>query len=166
MEPDFIDKIQIELSTSSSIAIDNQPAIHTNDTEKYRQMIPYNTSEPEKINQQESILELLISNAICNDETFKIFIAEPDLHKEKASQILDSLYCVSTMISTEYENENTTEWVNSVESMAPIFDTAITSPSDLNESNQALSIESRSIDTNTIGPEFSGKILKSAVDSE
>lgn len=64
----------------------------------YRQMIPYNTTDPQKISQQESILELLIFNNICNDETFKIFIAEPDLHKEKASAILDELYCVSKLL--------------------------------------------------------------------
>lgn len=107
VDADFIDKMQIEMNTGSEIAI------FTNDTEKYRQMIPYNTNDPEKISQQESILELLLSNGICNGDTFKVFIAEPDLHKEKASQILDSLYCVDTMISTEYENEAATEWVNS-----------------------------------------------------
>lgn len=69
----------------------------------YRQMIPYNTTDPNRISQQESILELLISNNICNDETFKIFIAEPDLHKDKASAILDDLYCVSKLLP---EDEN------------------------------------------------------------
>lgn len=64
----------------------------------YRQMIPYNTIDPSKISQQEAIIELLISNGICNDETFKVFIAEPDLHKERASAILDDLYCVSKCI--------------------------------------------------------------------
>lgn len=85
-------------------------------TEKYRQMIPYNTTDQEKISQQESILELLISNDICNDETFKIFIAEPDLHKEKASQILDSLYCVSSMMPVSFENENSIDLINEINS--------------------------------------------------
>lgn len=84
--------------------------------EKYRQMIPYNTTDQEKISQQESILELLISNGICNDETFKIFIAEPDLHKEKASQILDSLYCVTSMMPVSYENENSIDLINEINS--------------------------------------------------
>lgn len=77
----------------------------------YRQMIPYNTTDPAKISQQESILELLISNNICNDETFKIFIAEPDLHKDKASAILDDLYCVSKLLPDE-ENDGISicEW--------------------------------------------------------
>lgn len=70
----------------------------TSNENVYRQMIPYNTTDPSKISQQESILELLISNNICNDETFKIFIAEPDLHKDKASAILDELYCVSKLL--------------------------------------------------------------------
>lgn len=125
IEPDFIDKMQTEMNNSSSVGgsgvdvtDEHQAITFTNDVEKYRRMIPFNTDDPEKINQQESILELLISNGICDDETFQIFIAEPDLHKDKASQILDSLYCVDTMISNEYENEVTSEWVNSVESMA------------------------------------------------
>lgn len=71
--------------------------------EDYRCMIPYNTVDPQKISQQESILELLISNGICDDETFKIFIAEPDLHKERATEILDNLYCVNRLIP---EDEN------------------------------------------------------------
>lgn len=132
VEPDFIDQMQTEMNNSciggdgADATAENQVTIFTNDVEKYRRMIPYNTDNPEKISQQESILELLISNGICDDETFKIFIAEPDLHKDKASQIVDSLYCVDTMISIEYENEVATEWVNSVESMATTAsDTAI-----------------------------------------
>lgn len=121
VQSDFIDQMQTEVGNSCNEVANDMNFI--DDIEKYRQMIPYGTSDPEKISQQESILELLISNGICGDETFKIFIAEPDLHKEKASQILDSLYCVSTMISNEYENDGTTEWLNSVESMAPGPDT-------------------------------------------
>lgn len=79
---------------ASQVYVDS-PMAHEN---IYRQMIPYNTTDPNKISQQESILELLISNNICNDETFKIFIAEPDLHKDKASAILDDLYCVSKLL--------------------------------------------------------------------
>lgn len=72
------------------------------DDEKYRNMLPYDTSDVSKINQQISILDLLISHGICNDETFKIFIAEPDLHKEKASKILDSLtVCVTGGVSED-----------------------------------------------------------------
>lgn len=64
--------------------------------EKYRKMLPYNTNDAAKISQQESVLDLLILNGICNDETFKIFIAEEDLHKAEASRILDELtICVN-----------------------------------------------------------------------
>lgn len=112
---DFIEEMQ----TEDTFALETMAYV---DVEKFRQMIPYNTTDAEKISQQESILELLISNGICNDETFQIFIAEPDSHKEKASQILDSLYCVNTMMPDEYENDGAIEWVNSVESM-PIAQT-------------------------------------------
>lgn len=119
LQSDFIDEMQTEMNTASSSTSANAMNGIV-DTEKYCQMVPYNTSDPKIISQQKSILELLISKGICNDETFKIFIAEPESHKDKAAQILDSLYCVDTMISTEYDNEATTEWVNSVESMAPL----------------------------------------------
>lgn len=117
-ERSFIDEMQTKLletfgTTATMAAVDG-------DVEKYRRMIPFNTIEPEKISQQESILELLISNGICDDETFKIFIAEPDLHKDKASQILDSLYCVNTLMPIVYENESAIEWVNSIESVANV----------------------------------------------
>lgn len=84
------------------------------DVNKYRRMIPYETADPEKISQQESILELLITNGICDDETFKIFIAEPESHKEEASKILDSLYCVNTMIPESYENALPSEWIDTI----------------------------------------------------
>lgn len=111
-QQDFIEEMQTDTNT---ITVET---ITSFDVDKYRQMIPYNTTDPEKINQQESILELLISNGICDDETFRIFIAEPDLHKEKASQILDSLYCVNTMMPVEYENDaGAIEWIDMAESM-------------------------------------------------
>lgn len=90
------------------------------DVNKYRQMIPYETADPEKISQQESILELLITNGICDDETFKIFIAEPESHKEEASKILDSLYCISTIIPESHENEMSSEWIDTIQ-IAPIL---------------------------------------------
>lgn len=87
------------------------------DVNKYRQMIPYETADPEKISQQESILELLITNGICDDKTFKIFIAEPESHKEEASKTLDSLYCVNTMIPESYENEIPSEWIDTIQTV-------------------------------------------------
>lgn len=117
-QQDFIKKMQTDTNT---VTMDTMAPINI---DKFRQMIPYNTTDPEKINQQESILELLISNGICDDETFRIFIAEPDLHKEKASQILDSLYCVNTMMPVEYENDTgAIEWIDLAESM-PIAQTS------------------------------------------
>lgn len=132
---DFIEEMQMDSAT----VVETAAFV---DVDKFRQMIPYNTDDPVKINQQESILELLISNGICNDETFQIFIAEPDLHKEKASQILDSLYCVNTMMPIEYENDAAIEWVNSVESMS----NGLTPDSIAIEGNSNGAIETNSIE--------------------
>lgn len=98
----------------------------------YRQMIPYNTIDSNKISQQESILELLISNDICNEETFKIFIAEPDLHKDKASAILDELYCMSKLLP-EDENDGILicEWESAAGDM-PMTSEALTEFQTLN----------------------------------
>lgn len=144
---DFIEEMQ----TEEMFAMETMAYVNV---EKFRQMIPYDTTDPEKISQQESILELLISNGICNDETFQIFIAEPDSHKEKASQILDSLYCVNTMMPNEYENEGAIEWVNSVESMpiAQTPDPVVAIETNSNGPNESNLIESNSIDgTSSMG---------------
>lgn len=71
---------------------------------KYRQQLPYQTSDPETMQQQELLLEFLISNNICTDENFKIFIADPDNHKEEATRIVDKLYMV---VNAEIESQET-----------------------------------------------------------
>lgn len=86
-EPIDVAQANDEMNADSEIVFDDE-------MEKYRRMIPYNTTDAEKIDQQSSILELLVVNGICNYETFNIFIAEPELHKDKANEILDSLYCL------------------------------------------------------------------------
>lgn len=144
-QQDFIEEMQTENAT----IVETTVLINV---DKFRQMIPYNTTDPEKISQQESILELLISNGICNDETFQIFITEPDLHKEKASQILDSLYCVNTMMPIEYENDGAIEWVNSVESL-PIAQTpdSIAFETNLNSAMDGNSIQAGSYSPLVVG---------------
>lgn len=109
MTNDFIDEMHLDNATPiDAIAIEI-------DVNKYRQMIPYNTSDPKTESEQNSILDLLIWNGICNDETFKIFIAEPDLHKEEIAQIIDSLYCVNTLMPEVYEHDDAIEWISPVE---------------------------------------------------
>lgn len=76
---------------------------------RLRTRIPYNTTDPAKISQQLAILDLLVVNGICNDETFTIFIAEPDLHKDKANEILDNLYSVVPM---EFQNGEGADYWN------------------------------------------------------
>ncbi|KAH8300804.1 hypothetical protein KR059_008528 [Drosophila kikkawai] len=60
----------------------------------FRQRLPYQTEDPELIEQQQILLEFLISNNICTEENFEIFIANPDSHKEEANRIVDDLYMV------------------------------------------------------------------------
>lgn len=71
---------------------------------KYRQQLPYQTNDPATMEQQELLLEFLISNNICTDENFKIFIADPDNHKEEATRIVDRLYMV---VNAEIESQTT-----------------------------------------------------------
>ncbi|XP_034483378.1 N-acetyltransferase eco [Drosophila innubila] len=61
---------------------------------KYRNQLPYQTDDPEIMEQQSVLLEFLISNNICTDENFEIFIADPENHKDEATRIVDELYMV------------------------------------------------------------------------
>ncbi|XP_017128641.1 N-acetyltransferase eco [Drosophila elegans] len=60
----------------------------------FRQRLPYQTDNPDVVEQQQILLEFLISNNICTEENFEIFIANPDNHKEEANRIVDDLYMV------------------------------------------------------------------------
>lgn len=106
---------------------------------KYRKMIPYETTDPEKVSQQESILELLISNGICNDETFKIFISEPDLHKAEASRILDNMYCLNTTLEPDnVENAADIPFADATEAADSMNDVPMSPASQI--SNMTLSL--------------------------
>ncbi|KAH8363198.1 hypothetical protein KR084_006790 [Drosophila pseudotakahashii] len=61
---------------------------------EFRQRLPYQTDDPEVVEQQQILLDFLISNNICTEENFEIFIASPDNHKEEANRIVDELYMV------------------------------------------------------------------------
>ncbi|KAH8317208.1 hypothetical protein KR074_002453 [Drosophila pseudoananassae] len=60
----------------------------------FRDRLPFQTDDPQIIEQQKILLEFLISNNICNEENFRIFIEDPDNHKEEANKIIDELYMV------------------------------------------------------------------------
>ncbi|XP_022208216.2 N-acetyltransferase eco [Drosophila obscura] len=71
--------------------------VHDHDPDpfdRFRQRLPYNTDDPETMEQQQILLEFLISNNICTDEYFEYFIGDPDSHKEEATRIVDQLYMV------------------------------------------------------------------------
>ncbi|XP_001352688.3 N-acetyltransferase eco [Drosophila pseudoobscura] len=77
----------------------NTESVHDNDPDsdpfaKFRQRLPYNTDDPETMEQQKILLEFLISNNICTDEYFEYFIGDPESHKEEATRIVDQLYMV------------------------------------------------------------------------
>ncbi|EDW37722.1 GL21143 [Drosophila persimilis] len=77
----------------------NTESVHDHDPEsdpfaKFRQRLPYNTDDPETMEQQKILLEFLISNNICTDEYFEYFIGDPESHKEEATRIVDQLYMV------------------------------------------------------------------------
>lgn len=60
----------------------------------FRDRLPFQTDDPQLIEQQKILLEFLISNNICTEENFTIFIGDPDNHKEEANRIIDELYMV------------------------------------------------------------------------
>ncbi|XP_037024847.1 N-acetyltransferase eco [Bradysia coprophila] len=69
--------------------------------DKYRKLIPYNTTDPAEIKRQETVLNILIENGICHEENFKIFISEYEHRKDEADAILNNLFEIS--VSTEAE---------------------------------------------------------------
>ncbi|XP_030373412.1 N-acetyltransferase eco [Scaptodrosophila lebanonensis] len=91
----FGDSIQSSPEFSApTVAHEPEVVMDADPFAKYRQLLPYNTNDPAVIEQQELLLEFLISNDICTDENFKIFIADPDNHKDEATRIVDELYVV------------------------------------------------------------------------
>lgn len=73
--------------------------------DKYRVLIPYNTTDPTEIKRQETVLEILIENGICHDQNFKIFISEYEQHKEEAASILNNLFDISVTTDMNAQEE-------------------------------------------------------------
>lgn len=101
----------------------------------FRAMLPYNTDDPNVHRSQEYLLEMLISCGICTAETFKIFIAEKELHKAEAEKILNELYVV-----VDDNDENVTTWTMEDEEL---YD-SVTVPI-VNDANEKMEINSYSI---------------------
>lgn len=57
----------------------------------FRNRLPYETTDPETMQRQSELLEMLIAHQLCTEENFRVFIAEPEQHKEEMNRILDSL---------------------------------------------------------------------------
>lgn len=74
--------------------------------ERFARMLPYNTTDPELQQRQETLLSLLYTNNICTDENFKIFIAEPDLHQAEATRILEELYVLDVQVDMDVGRES------------------------------------------------------------
>uniref|UniRef100_A0A1A9Z3L4 N-acetyltransferase domain-containing protein n=1 Tax=Glossina pallidipes TaxID=7398 RepID=A0A1A9Z3L4_GLOPL len=68
--------------------------LQTYDFAEFRNRLPFNTTDPEIIERQHLLLDFLITNNICNEENFIIFIADPDNHKEEAERIVDELVMI------------------------------------------------------------------------
>ncbi|XP_055905239.1 N-acetyltransferase eco [Eupeodes corollae] len=60
----------------------------------FRRRLPYNTNNPELIERQHILLDFMETNKICTEENFKIFIADPENHKEEAQKILDHIVVI------------------------------------------------------------------------
>lgn len=110
-QEDDKDEMITDTSTSNSLCT-NTIGDENNALQLYGQfknLLPYNTSDPEIHKRQKTLLDLLISNGICTEKNFKIFIAEPDAHKEEAEKILDELFLIETVSFTDDEpNKETT----------------------------------------------------------
>lgn len=101
---EFYDEIEQQLALlnadESSPLLDDIVLQDNQDFAEFRKRLPYNTTDPEIIERQHLLLDFLISNNICTEENFTIFIADPDNHKEEAERIVDEL----VMIVTDHHN--------------------------------------------------------------
>lgn len=82
------------------------------DFSEFIKRLPYNTTDPEIIERQQLLLDFLITNNICTEENFTIFIADPDNHKEEAERIIDDLVLVVTGQQQDFRHKipyNTTD---------------------------------------------------------
>lgn len=67
----------------------------------FSEQLPYNTTNPETQQRQRTLLTMLDTHDICNERTFRIFIAEPLQHEADAAQILDQLFQLNVVQTTE-----------------------------------------------------------------
>ncbi|XP_013115922.2 N-acetyltransferase eco [Stomoxys calcitrans] len=107
-ENEFLDQIdeqlslmhkQKELQTPVVLGEDLRQDIKDDikpDYSEFIKRLPYNTNDPEIIERQQLLLDFLITNNICTEDNFTIFIADPDNHKEEAERIIDDLVMVVT----------------------------------------------------------------------
>ncbi|XP_005180634.2 N-acetyltransferase eco [Musca domestica] len=117
---EFLDEIDMQLSLMhnqecNSIAGDSQQDVKDDIKPDYNEFIkrlPYNTTDPEIIERQHLLLDFLITNNICTEKNFTIFIADPDNHKEEAERIIDDLVMVVTGQQQDFRQKipyNTTD---------------------------------------------------------
>lgn len=91
----------------TTIGMDQQPYDDAEKTvEDFRKMLPYKTGDPGLQQTQRYLLEMLITHNICTAESFRIFIAEPELHKDEAARILDELYVIDDTDPVEWTMED------------------------------------------------------------
>ncbi|GAB0090025.1 N-acetyltransferase eco [Sergentomyia squamirostris] len=96
-ERDEVNSIIKQLTVEEEEEVDGIIAQIEGSTDNcFRKRIPYKATDPVLIERQKTILELLITNKMCNEKTFRIFISEPESHKEEASKILDEMVCVTS----------------------------------------------------------------------
>ncbi|XP_073837550.1 establishment of cohesion [Musca autumnalis] len=122
---EFLDEIDMQLSLMhnqecQSNAGDSQETEQQQDMKndikpdynEFIKRLPYNTTDPEIIERQHLLLDFLITNNICTEENFTIFIADPDNHKEEAERIIDDLVMVVTGQQQDFRHKipyNTTD---------------------------------------------------------
>lgn len=93
---DEMDQITLMNKEDSSTLIEDIVLQDNQDFFEFRKRLPYNTTDPEIIERQHLLLDFLITNNICTEENFNIFIADPDNHKAEAEKIVDDLVIIVT----------------------------------------------------------------------
>lgn len=117
--------------------------------DNFRALIPYNTTDPTEIKRQETVLDILIENGICDEQNFKIFISEYEQHKDEAESILNNLFDISVSADANVQEQMWTP-----HDQAVIIDSTMQCSSTRQCSSTSGSVASNSIEKREFHPIF------------
>lgn len=117
----FIAEPEKYAEQANEIIADISSQLETEEANEFRSRIPFNTTDPQLIEQQNILLEFLISNGICTNENFDIFITDYDNRKSEAEAIMNQFIVSDSSDLVSEASSKTVDDQPTVEEQ-PVFD--------------------------------------------